>query len=119
MLHYDTDIIVGAGYGQRPIVCLYTQVVGSKGCRTRMMRSGKHSVLGLSIGSTGDIQVSNIPAQNLPVICLMSYLIEPNGGGLFPEALTADVQAVLSDDTTLISADSTYGKQPNEGLEYP
>ncbi len=33
--------------------------------------------------------------------------METDGGSLFSEALTADAQAVLADDTTLISTDST------------
>ena len=35
-----------------------------------------------------------------------SYLDETNVGGLLTEALTADVQAVLADETSLVGADT-------------
>jgi len=35
-----------------------------------------------------------------------SYLDEANVGGLLSEALTADVQAVLADETSLVLADT-------------
>jgi hypothetical protein len=35
-----------------------------------------------------------------------SYLDEANVGGLLAEALTADVQAVLADETGLVGADA-------------
>ena len=35
-----------------------------------------------------------------------SYLGEANVGGLLTEALTADVQAVLADETGLVGADT-------------
>jgi Zn-dependent M28 family amino/carboxypeptidase len=39
-----------------------------------------------------------------------AYLDESNVGGLFTEALTADVQAVLADQTSLVCADSAVVK---------
>lgn len=37
---------------------------------------------------------------------LVSYLGESNVGGLLTEALTADVEAVLADETGLVGADA-------------
>lgn len=37
-------------------------------------------------------------------------LVEANVGGLLTEALTADVQAVLADETGLVGADTAVGK---------
>lgn len=41
-----------------------------------------------------------------PSLGFKSYLDEANVGGLLPEALTADVEAVLADQTGLVGADS-------------
>lgn len=38
---------------------------------------------------------------------MMAYLGEANVGGLLTEALTADVELVLADETSLVSADAT------------
>lgn len=40
-------------------------------------------------------------------------LVEANVGGLLTEALTADVQAVLADETGLVGADTAVGKKTN------
>lgn len=39
-----------------------------------------------------------------------AYLDEANVGGLLTEALTADVQAVLADETSLVGADAAVEK---------
>jgi len=47
----------------------------------------------------------------------VSYLDEANVGGLLTEALTADVEAVLADETGLVGADTavkTQGQQVSE-----
>lgn len=40
----------------------------------------------------------------------IAYLLETNVGGLLTEALTADVQAVLADETGLVGADTAVKK---------
>lgn len=41
---------------------------------------------------------------------MKSYLGEANVGGLLTEALTADVEAVLADETGLVGADAAVKK---------
>ena len=52
-------------------------------------------------------------ATSYPVwMRIMSYLGEANVGRLFSEALTADVQAVLADETSRVRADTAIASQP-------
>lgn len=44
----------------------------------------------------------------------MSYLGETNVGGLLTEALTADVQAVLADETSGVGADAAVGRSSSQ-----
>jgi hypothetical protein len=48
-----------------------------------------------------------------------AYLDESNVGGFFSEALTADVETVLSDETSLVSADSAEGQRLAGSFIFP
>ena len=43
----------------------------------------------------------------------IAYLDESNVGGLFTEALTADVESVLADQTSLVGADAAIHQNPS------
>lgn len=50
---------------------------------------------------------------------LFAYLDKSNIGGLFTEALTADVKAVLSDETSLVCADAAVRSSSAEAQDFP
>lgn len=51
------------------------------------------------------------PDDVYPNMCGMSYLDEPDILALFPEALTADVEAIFADQTGLVGANTAVEKQ--------